>query len=95
MPPPSTAATGAAPIQTDEARLRAIIREEVGAANEPEPLLDVGGVARRLSVSIRSVEKLIAREEIVPIQVGGVRRFDPETIDAYIRRNVRGGRVRR
>lgn len=87
------AAPQAAPLT--EGRIRSILREELGAAHEAPPLLDIGGVARRLSISVRSAEKLVAAHEIVPIQVGGVRRFDPDAVEAYIRRNVRGGRAGR
>ena len=79
----------------DRAALRSILREELAAASEPDPLLDVGGVARRLSVSVRTVEKIIASGDLAPIWVEGSRRFDREAVEAYIRRRVRAGRARR
>lgn len=80
---------------SDRAALRSILREELAAAGEPEPLLDVGGVARRLSVSVRTVEKIIASGDLAPIWVEGSRQFDREAVEAYIRRRVRVGRARR
>ena len=80
---------------SDRAALRSILREELAAAGEPEPLLDVGGVARRLSVSVRTVEKIIASGDLAPIWVEGSRRFDRDAVEAYIRRRVRVGRARR
>ena len=80
---------------SDRAALRSILREELAAVGEPDPLLDVGGVARRLSVSVRTVEKIIASGDLAPIWVEGSRRFEREAVEAYIRRRVRVGRARR
>lgn len=50
-----------------------------------EPLLAVGDVARRLAISERTVERLIAAGKLRPLRVEGQRRFTPEAIDAYLR----------
>ena len=77
--------------------LAAKLKEELPHQPESEPLLDVGAVARRLNVSKRTVETLIAEGELTPIWVRGQRRFTTDAIDSYIRSNVgqsaRGGRT--
>ncbi len=55
----------------------------------PRPLLKIAEVARVLRISERSAEKLVAAGELRPIEVGGVRRFDPAAIEAYLRSRVR------
>jgi excisionase family DNA binding protein len=52
----------------------------------PPPLLDVKGVAERLNVSERSVERLVASGQLVPLGVGGARRFSQEGVRAFLRR---------
>lgn len=71
-----------------EARVRRILRDELQRQAEPAPLWDVATVARRLGVSDRSVEKIIACGELRPLWIGGVRRFDPRTVEAYIKSRV-------
>lgn len=56
----------------------------------PEPLLDVKAVARRLSVSVRTVDTLIAEGHLRPLYVRGQRRFTPESVGTYIRSAARG-----
>lgn len=59
---------------------------------DPRALLDLAGAAARLNVSKRTVESLVAVGELPVVRIGlgrGVRRFDPATIDALIRRNTR------
>ena len=48
-------------------------------------LLDVPGVAARIAVSERTVERIVAAGKLRPIWVQGVRRFHPATVDAYVR----------
>lgn len=75
--------------------IRETIRDELSdwlrRSREPPPLLSVEGVARRLSVSVRTVESLIAEGEIAPVWVRGQRRFTVEAVDAFIR-SCPGGR---
>ena len=80
-----------------EARVRRAIREELAAdrpAAPPQapPLLDLAGTAARLNVSERTVESLVALGEIPVVRIGtgrGVRRFDPDAVEAFIRRRAR------
>lgn len=80
-----------------EARVRRAIREELAAAGDrppagPSPLLDLAGTAARLNVSERTVESLVASGEIPVVRIGtgrGVRRFDPASVEAFIRRRAR------
>lgn len=77
-----------------EARVRQAVREELAAASADrpaEPLLDLAGAAARLNVSARTVESLVALGEIPVVRIGtgrGVRRFDPEALDAFVRRSA-------
>ena len=76
----------------DREALRSIIREEIAEAVEPPALFDLGAVARRLSVSERTVESLVALGEIPVVRIGtgrGVRRFDPAAVEAFVRRQTR------
>jgi excisionase family DNA binding protein len=79
--------------------LREVLRDELAAwraqLQEPRPLLDAAAVARQLNVSVRTVERLIAEGEIVPIRIGSSRRFTPESIEAFLRKTVRLRRRRR
>ncbi|WP_179299719.1 helix-turn-helix domain-containing protein [Rubrivirga marina] len=73
-------------------RLAARVAELIEEARTPPPLLDLDGAARRLNVSTRTVEALVADGEIPVIRIGtgrGVRRFDPAAVEAFIRRNAR------
>jgi excisionase family DNA binding protein len=54
------------------------------------PLLDVVGVARYLSVSVRHVRRLVAERRIPHHKVGHFLRFDPDDIDAWLDDNRRG-----
>lgn len=59
------------------------------------PLYDIKAVARKLAISVRTVETLVAEGRIVPVAVRGQRRFTPESVDAYIRHSVRSTGSRR
>ena len=51
-----------------------------------KPLLSLGDVARTLKKSVRSCETMLAAGELPPpLWIGGVRRWHPDTIAAYLR----------
>ncbi len=52
-------------------------------------LLDVDGVAERLSVSPRMVRKMIAERRIPHFKVGSLVRFDPGDLDDWLRASCR------
>ncbi len=54
----------------------------------PSKLWKIGDVATRLNVSTRTVENIIDNGKLTPIWIRGQRRFDPEAVEAYLRRNV-------
>lgn len=54
----------------------------------PSKLWTIGDVATRLNVSNRTVENIIDDGKLTPIWIRGQRRFEPEAIEAYLRRNV-------
>jgi excisionase family DNA binding protein len=64
-------------------------------SSQPQPLLDVKGVARWLAVSERTVERLLADGALVPIRVGDTRRFTREAVEAFLRSSVFRRRRRR
>jgi len=76
-------------------RLIDAMKEELKHLEEPNVLLDIHAVARRLRVSKRTVETLIADGEISPLWVRGQRRFTSEAVEAYLRHDARrrGGGV--
>ncbi len=58
----------------------------------PAPLLDIREASEYLSVSVRTVESLVALAEIPVVRIGagrGVRRFETRALDAFVRRNTR------
>lgn len=57
----------------------------------PPPLFDLAGVARRLNVSERSVERLVAEGLITPLWIGSSRRFSPEAVEAFLKRYAAAG----
>lgn len=71
---------------------RNVLRQEFNRFSEkrPLPLLAVDGVAERLSVSKRTVERLIEDGEIDPIWIRGQRRFCQKEVRDYIRRSAGG-----
>lgn len=75
--------------------VRAAVRSELEAASVRPPLLKIEGVAALLAVSVRTVENIIEGEELAPIWVGGVRRFDPDAVEAYVRSPSRRKRIGR
>lgn len=56
-------------------------------------LLTKAQVAKRLHVSVRSVERLVSSGELQALKVGGSTRFDPRDVVAYVDglRGERGG----
>jgi len=58
-------------------------------------LLTVREVSEQLAVSVRTVETLIESGELLPIWIRGTRRFDPRTVDAFVRSCSVGPRRRR
>lgn len=71
---------------------RALTSGALATAKGQAPLLDVAGVARRLSVSERSVERLVAEGLLSPVWVGGARRFAPEAVESFLKRYAVRGR---
>jgi excisionase family DNA binding protein len=53
----------------------------------PPPLLDITGVAERLGVTVRHVRRLVAERRIPFIKWGGLLRFDPLEVDAWLDRH--------
>lgn len=102
-PSAPTASTDTPPAAADLAALKADLAEVralllalpetlAGGPRPAPPLLDLAGAARRLNVSERTVESLVAVGELAVIRIGtgrGVRRFDPDAVDALIRRQAR------
>lgn len=50
-----------------------------------KPLMSVSDVAATLTVSERTVEKLIVQGKLRPLWIKGQRRFHPDVVTAYIR----------
>jgi excisionase family DNA binding protein len=54
------------------------------------PLLDKKEVARMLSVSVRTVDTLIAEGALVPVRIRGQLRFTAEAVEALVRQSHEG-----
>ena len=54
------------------------------------PLLDVAGVAEYLGTTARHIRRLVADRSIPHHKVGGLLRFDPDTIDGWLEEHQRG-----
>lgn len=75
--------------EEDARRIEALIERIVAEqAEAPTPLWTIEDVATRLDVGKRTVEKIIDAGRITPIWVRGQRRFEPEAIEAYLRKNI-------
>lgn len=55
-----------------------------------KPLLSIEEVAETLNVSKRTTESIVAAGKLQPIWVKGQRRFHPDAVEAYMRRQARG-----
>lgn len=77
-------------LMTEVRELRYELGEE--RTGRPTPLLDTKGVAQFLCVSERKVYELVEMGEIVPVWIGGRKRFDQKMLNAYVRH--RAGRRR-
>lgn len=75
--------------------IRSAVREAVQEALRRPQLLPIADVAEMLSISVRTVENLIAEGRIRPVRVRrGCRRFETGQIEAFIRECAcgRGGK---
>jgi len=63
------------------------------APKSPPPLLNLASVARRLNVSERTVERLIAEGLLTPMWINGSRRFPPEAVEGFLKRYAIRGRA--
>jgi len=54
--------------------------------HEMECLMSIDDVAEVLGVSRRTMEDIVACGDLDPIWIKGQRRFHPDTVDAYLRR---------
>ena len=77
-----------------QARLEERLKEERNNAPLVEPLWDIKDVAAYLNVSKRLCETLVAEGCLPPIWIGGVRRFDPDAVKAYVRASAHGKKKR-
>ena len=57
---------------------------EVETDEPPVGLLDVGGAAERLGVTVRFVRRLVAERRIPYVKVGKFARFDPVEVERWI-----------
>lgn len=74
------------------------LREEVMALRRrkapegPDALLTRKEAAERLSISTRTLDDMADAGEIQPVGIRGRVLYAPETLQAYVRRQARGGR---
>lgn len=59
------------------------------AVGDHDRLLTIRDVAKRLSVSERTVRNLANDKTLRGLRIGRVRRFDPRDVDAYIESSKR------
>ena len=62
--------------------------DELRKARDPDRLLTREEAAERLQVSVRTLDTLRAAGELRAVKVKRRVRFDPEAIEAYVRRNA-------
>lgn len=55
----------------------------------PAPLWTDADVAKRLSVSTRTVQRLVETGEFACLRIGGQRRYDPRAIEAYLKSSAK------
>ncbi len=49
-----------------------------------ESLIDIPGLAKRLGTTVRHVRRLVAEKRVPYLKVGGLIRFDPSDIAAWL-----------
>lgn len=54
----------------------------------PNRLLSADDLAHYLGISLRSVRTRIAAGELIPVRIGRLVKFTPETVAAYLRRQA-------
>lgn len=72
-------------IRNHEDRIETLQRRVKEQEDSPDGLWTPQQVADYLSVSKRTVERIIDRGRLNPLWVGEQRRFEPETVRAYVR----------
>ena len=66
--------------------------ENLVSAPSAGRLLDINEAAKMLNVSVRTLESHVALGDIAVVRIGagrGVRRFDPNALDAFVWRQTR------
>lgn len=63
-----------------------------GVRGGRRPLMDIDGVAERLSVGVRHVRRLVTEERIPYVKWGHLLRFEPEEVEKWINDNRRPAR---
>jgi excisionase family DNA binding protein len=71
------------------------VSEAVAYELPDEPLLELDEVARRLAVSARTVQRLVAAGELRPFYIGTAQRFDPREVGEYLEKSRSRPRRRR
>ena len=59
-------------------------------AHPRRPLLDIAGCANYIASSVRHVRRMVAERTLPHYKVGHYVRFDPDELDAWLKRNRRG-----
>jgi excisionase family DNA binding protein len=66
---------------------RSFDNRPIFSATRPDYLLTVADVASRLSVSTKTIRRMIARGELAVVRIGRSIRIDPEVIEKIVRQN--------
>lgn len=69
-----------------------IIHDKIGELNRKEKApLDTKQACRRLNISRRKLDELVAAGKLRPIRIGRKRLFPEEQLDAFLRQAAKGG----
>ena len=63
----------------------------MASPTRPETLIGIETAAERLGTTPRHIRRLIFRKQIPYIKVGGLIRFNPDTLNQWVNDNTHGG----
>lgn len=73
------------PVPPDHDQLTIDLTDD--SVGDPEALIDIKEVARRLGVGVRYVRRLVDEHRVTYYKLGGLLRFKPCDVDALVERS--------
>lgn len=90
LPSPETSTDSGHSLALTEVQQSLILLREIVeqmSRAEADSLMSKQEVADYLNVSLRTVDTLIAEQELIPVRIRSMSRFTRDTVERYVRRN--------